>query len=106
MNRVVTALFLVLMLLAMGSCRHVANSEIVAKYRAAGGGEADGAVATTYDATGRSQKDRSIVVQSSSSGRLWTRTSRVASPAVMPSKRSRELIGPRSPRAPRRYPSW
>jgi len=31
------------MLVASSGCKHVANSEIVAKYRAAGGGEADGA---------------------------------------------------------------
>ena len=45
MNRVVTLLFLGLMLLAMGGCKHVANSEIVAKYQAAGGGYPDGATA-------------------------------------------------------------
>src|SRR5215475_3428553 len=45
MNRVVTSFCLALMLLAMGGCKHVANSEIVAKYRAAGGGDPDGATA-------------------------------------------------------------
>jgi hypothetical protein len=45
MNRVVTSLFLGLMLLVMGGCKHVANSEIVAKYHAAGGGDPDGATA-------------------------------------------------------------
>ena len=45
MTRVVTSLFLGLMLLAIGGCKHVANSEIVAKYRAAGGGDPDGATA-------------------------------------------------------------
>ena len=43
MNRVITSFFVGLMLLAMGGCKHVANSEIVAKYRAAGGGDPDGA---------------------------------------------------------------
>src|SRR5215471_20591585 len=45
MNRVVTSLFVGLMLVAMGGCKHVAASEIVAKYRAAGGGDPDGATA-------------------------------------------------------------
>jgi len=45
MNRVVTSLFLGLMLLAMAGCKHVASSEIVAKYQAAGGGDPDGATA-------------------------------------------------------------
>jgi hypothetical protein len=47
MNRVIAGSFLGLMLLAMGGCKHgyFVNSEIVAKYRTAGGGEADGATA-------------------------------------------------------------
>lgn len=45
MNRIVTSFCLGLMLLAAGGCKHVANSEIVAKYRAAGGGDPDGATA-------------------------------------------------------------
>jgi hypothetical protein len=45
MNRVLAGSFVGLMLLAMGGCKHVANSEIVAKFRAGGGGDPDGATA-------------------------------------------------------------
>lgn len=42
MHRVIAGSFLGLMLVAASGCKHVAQSEIVAKYRAAGGGETDG----------------------------------------------------------------
>src|SRR5215831_5535373 len=45
MNRVIQGSFLGLMLVAMGGCKHVATSEIVAKYGAAGGGDPDGVTA-------------------------------------------------------------
>jgi hypothetical protein len=44
-RRAVPSLFLGLMLLAMCGSKHVANSEIVTKYQAAGGGDPDGATA-------------------------------------------------------------
>jgi hypothetical protein len=45
MNRVVTSSLFAVALLGLSGCKHVVNSEIVAKYRAAGGGDPDGATA-------------------------------------------------------------
>lgn len=45
MNRVVASSLFAMTLLGLAGCKHVANSEIVAKYRAAGGGDPDGATA-------------------------------------------------------------
>jgi hypothetical protein len=45
MHRVLRGSFLGLLLVAASGCKHVAASEIVAKYRAAGGGDPDGATA-------------------------------------------------------------
>lgn len=42
MHRHLRGSFLGLMLVAASGCKHVAASEIVAKYRAAGGGDPDG----------------------------------------------------------------
>lgn len=49
MHRVIAGSFLGLMLVAASGCKHVAQSEIVAKYRAAGGGETDGDTAQQID---------------------------------------------------------
>jgi len=43
MNRVVASSLFAIALLGLSGCKHVVNSEIVAKYRAAGGGDPDGA---------------------------------------------------------------